>query len=89
MGMARDMKQRLTLARTDDARRCSRIRAAQEAVYLNNYAINSKAVEKLLQEHSLVPAKVRSCFLFLSANCHLLNRVTLECVFHQADAIRF
>jgi len=64
MGMPWDMKQRLTLARMDDARHYSRIQAAQEAVYLNNYAIKSKAVEDLLHEESLVPAKVRSVFSF-------------------------
>jgi len=64
MGMPRDMKQHLTLTRMDDARCYSRIQAAQEAVYLNNYAIKSKAVEDLLYEESLVPAKVRSVFSF-------------------------
>ena len=64
MGMSRDMKQHLTLAQMDDARRYSRIQAAQEAVYLKNYAINSKAVEDLLHEESLVPAKVHSVFSF-------------------------
>jgi len=64
MGMPRDMKQHLTLIRTDDARCYSHIQATQEAVYLNNYAIKSKAVEDLLHEESLVPAKVRSVFSF-------------------------
>jgi len=64
MGMPRNMKQCLTLAQTDDARRYSHIQAAQEAVYLNNYAIKSKAVEDLLHEESLIPAKVRSVFSF-------------------------
>jgi len=64
MRMPRDMKQCLTLARTDNARCYSRIQATQKAVYLNNYAIKSKAVEDLLHEESLIPAKVHSVFSF-------------------------
>ena len=58
MGMSRDMTQRVTLARTDDIKRRNRIEAVHEIIYVKNYMINSKAVERLLQEDSLVPTVV-------------------------------
>ena len=58
MGMPRDMAQRMSLARVDDTKRRSRIRAAREAIYAKNHTIDSKAVENLLREDSLVPTAV-------------------------------
>ena len=58
MGKHQDMVQRKTLARVDDAKRRSRIAAAHESIYEHNYAVNSAAVENLLQEDSLVPTAV-------------------------------
>ena len=58
MGMRRDMKQRVSLVRTDDVKRRNLIRAAREAIYLKNYAVDSDVVEKLLREESLVPTAV-------------------------------
>jgi hypothetical protein len=58
MGMHRDMTQRMSLARVDDTKRRSRIKAAREAIYVKNYTIDSKAVENLLREDSLVPTAV-------------------------------
>jgi hypothetical protein len=58
MGTHRDMMQRTTLARVDNVKRRIRVEAAREAIYVNNYTINSKAVENLLQEESLVPTAV-------------------------------
>ena len=54
MGMRRDMKQRVSLARADDVKQHNLIRAAHEAIYLKNYAVDSNVVEKLLREESLV-----------------------------------
>lgn len=59
MGMARDMTQRRTFARIDDESRRHRVAAARRAIYEKNYAVNSKAVNRLLQEDSLVPTAVR------------------------------
>lgn len=59
MGMRRDMKQRVSPARADDVKRRNLIRAAREAIYLKNYAVDSDVVEKLLREESLVPTAVR------------------------------
>jgi len=53
------MTQHMSLAWVDDTKRCSCIEAACETIYVNNNVINSKGVEKLLQEESLVPTAVR------------------------------
>ena len=58
MGLRRDMVQRLSLARTDDVKRRSRVDAAREAVYGKNHTVDSAAVENLLKEDSLVPTAV-------------------------------
>lgn len=58
MGMPRDMAQRTTLARNDNENRQRRVAAARRAIYENNYAVNSKAVNEMLQEDSLVPTTV-------------------------------
>jgi hypothetical protein len=55
MGMRRDMAQRMSLARVDNLERRRRIKAAREIIYLKNYRTDSKAVEDLLQQDSLVP----------------------------------
>ena len=59
MGMPRDMAQRITLARVDDLSRRNRVATARENIYEKGYAVNSNAVEKLLQAESLVPTAVR------------------------------
>jgi len=42
--------------RVDDVRRHVCVGAAQEAIYVKNYTIDSTAVKNLLQEESLVPS---------------------------------
>lgn len=63
MGQRRDMLQRKTLARVDDAGQRSRVETARNIVYEKNYGITWKAVKDLLQEDSLVPTAVGSLFL--------------------------
>jgi hypothetical protein len=58
MGKPRDMTQRKTLARVDDVGRRTRVEVARESIYQKNYAVDSKRVEDLLQNESLVPAAV-------------------------------
>jgi hypothetical protein len=74
MGRPRDMMQRVTLARIDGVNRRSRVAAARKCIYEKNYAVNSRVVENLLQEDSLVPTAVGTCFLskivFLIALIH-------------------
>jgi hypothetical protein len=48
----------MSLARVDDTKRRSRVKAAREVIYVKNCTIDSKAVENLLQEDSLVPTAV-------------------------------
>ena len=55
MGMRRDMAQRMSLARVDNLERRRHIKVAQEIIYLKNYGTDSKAVEDLLRQDSLVP----------------------------------
>jgi len=58
MGMRRDMIQRRTLARIDNVKRRNRVETAREKIYEKGYVVDSKAVEALLQEDSLVPTAV-------------------------------
>jgi hypothetical protein len=56
--MKLDMKQRRTLARVDDENRRSKVDLARDIIYNRNFAVNSKHVEALLKEESLVPTAV-------------------------------
>ena len=58
MGMRRDMAQRISLARVDDLERRSCIKAAREIIFMKDYKTDSKAVEDLLRQDSLVPTAV-------------------------------
>src|SRR6266404_2607965 len=53
------MTQRKTLARVDNLSRHNRAASAREVIYEKNYAVDSKAVENILQVDSLVPTAVR------------------------------
>jgi hypothetical protein len=63
MGMPQDMKQRMTLARTDGVRRRNLIKNAREIIYAKNFAVDTKVVKRLLFDESLVPTMV--CGLYL------------------------
>jgi len=63
MGMQRDMTQRKTLARIDDANRRYQVKVARDLIYEKSNGINSKGVQDLLQETSLVPTKVYTFLL--------------------------
>jgi hypothetical protein len=65
MGMQRDMTQRKNLARIDDANRRDRVKVAREHIYKNRNGINSKGVQNLLQETSLVPTTVYTSLLLV------------------------
>jgi|ERR1700722_1739675 len=65
MGKLRDMAQRETLARDDNESR-RRVTFARKSIYEENHAVNSAAVESLLQADSLVPTAV-------SNTCHLIS----------------
>jgi hypothetical protein len=85
MGRRRDMTQRQTLAWTDDVKRRNRVETARELIYRKNYGISSKAVERLLQEDSLVPTAV--CISFLAVES--FDSLVPERLFEQASAIWF
>ena len=63
MGMWRDMTQQKTLAQIDDANRHDHVKAACEHIYEKSNGINSKGVQNLLQETSLVPTMVYTSLL--------------------------
>jgi hypothetical protein len=63
MGMLRDMTQRKTLAWIDDSNRRFDVKVAREHIYEKSNGINSKGVEDLLQETSLVPTTVYTSLL--------------------------
>jgi hypothetical protein len=56
------MVQRISLERVDDLHRRNRIGVAREIIYTKNFKTDSKAVEALLQEDSLVPTAVGAPF---------------------------
>ena len=62
MGMSRDLAQRVSLARVDDVDRRTRVQAARMAVYENNRPVNGAAIERLLNQDSLVPSFVSVFF---------------------------
>jgi hypothetical protein len=57
------MTQRKTLARIDDANRRHDVQVAREHIYEKSNGINSKGVQNLLQETSLVPTTVYASLL--------------------------
>lgn len=58
IGTVTDMKQRKTLARVDDEVKRSKVVAAREIIYEQNFAVDNIDVELLLKEESLVPTNV-------------------------------
>ena len=62
MGMSRDLAQRVSLVRVDDADRRVRVHAARTAVYENNHLVNGAAIKRLLDRDSLVPSLVSVFF---------------------------
>ena len=59
------MSQRVSLVCVDDVKWRIRVKAAHEAIYEHNHGVGGVAVEKLLKEHSLVPAAVGGVFLIM------------------------
>jgi hypothetical protein len=55
MGKAQDMKLRKSLIRVDDERRRYKVELARGFIYDKDYLVNSKAVEAVLKQQSLVP----------------------------------
>jgi hypothetical protein len=58
IGMIRDMKQRISLARVDDSSRRRKVACAREFIYEQSRQVNSTAVENLLRQESLVATTV-------------------------------
>jgi hypothetical protein len=75
--MARDMTQRVTMARVDDASRQGKVYAARRLIYKKQYRINGAAIEDLLKEQSLVPTAV--CLLCPSCSLFSLLNQSIEC----------
>ena len=57
------MTQRKSLARIDDGNRRDHVKVAREHIYEKSNGINSKGVQDLLQETSLVPTTVYTSLL--------------------------
>lgn len=68
--MVLDRKQRTTKRRIDDNQRKQKVIRARGLIYEKNYAVDSKAVERILQDQSLVPTSVSS------QRCKTSNAVT-------------
>ena len=75
--MARDMAQRATKSRVDDNLHCGKVLASRSLIYNKNYRVDGTAINKLLQEMSLVPNTVRSINVYSKTT---LNAVILECL---------
>jgi hypothetical protein len=52
------MAQRRTLTQIDDVKWHTRVEMAHQKIYEKGYVVDSRAVEDLLQEDSLVPTAV-------------------------------
>ena len=63
--MVRDMSQRVTMARMDDASRQGKVYAARRLIYEKKYRINGAAIEDLLKDQSLVPTSVCMSLAYL------------------------
>ena len=57
------MTQQKTLARIDDANRHDHVKVARKHIYEKSNEINSKGVQNLLQETSLVPMTIYTSLL--------------------------
>ena len=60
------MTQHDTMAHIDDVQRHSRIEVAWRLIYKKNFMVNSTAVEKILQDMSLIPMAVRRLLLLFT-----------------------
>ena len=60
--MSQDLAQRVSLARVDDVDRRACVQAVQMAIYENNHPVNGAAIERLLNQDSLVPSIVSVFF---------------------------
>lgn len=58
MGMHHDKEERMASARVDNKIRQKKVADARKLIYEKNYAVDSKQVENLLKEESLVPTDV-------------------------------
>ena len=58
LGMAADVRQRLTLRRIDDIGCRTKIEQARKFIYAQGYAINGRVVDEILKDQSLVPTVV-------------------------------
>lgn len=63
MGMVRDMRQRMTLARIDDNATRHKVETARNLIYNKFYAVDNDGVEAMLKDESLVPSSVSACRL--------------------------
>jgi hypothetical protein len=75
--MVRDMNQRRTMVRVDDAQRRSNVNSARRLIYEGNVHVNGARVEGLLWEKSLVPSVV--CAKLSTRPLSYLSN--LECLF--------
>ena len=76
--MARDMSQRVTLARVDNGDRQGKVFAARRLIYEKNFLVTSSAVEAILRDESWVPTSVS---LVCLAFCEAPLIVCKECIF--------
>ena len=60
MGMHQDMAQHKTLTQFDDVKQRNCVEIAYKSIYEKGYIVDSKVVEDLLQEQSLVQQYVNS-----------------------------
>ena len=71
LGTKSDRKARTVLARLDNQQRKNLVSASREAIYGQNFDIDSAAVERMLKPQSLVPTSVSICRDNRWFNAHL------------------
>lgn len=70
LGTVPDMRQRQSLARTDNLDRRDKVTRARDMIYKENKAVNNRASEELLKDQSLVATKAGLSLYSLAIRAH-------------------
>jgi len=69
VGTKWDKDARETLARVDSLSRRGKVDSARQLIYEQNWAVDSKPVQRLLQPESLVPTQVSHALCYAHLAC--------------------
>ena len=69
VGTKQDRKKREALVRVDNLSRRAKVESARQLIYEQNWAVDSKPVQRLLQPESLVPTEVCQILYYFHPSC--------------------